>query len=80
MKFYTNRICPFAQRVWLTLLEAGTPHEFISVSITAGEKPPILTEVYRAALGADVASDGKVPVLVDGDFTLTESAVVADCA
>ena len=79
MKFLTNPICPFAQRVWLALLETETPHEYIVVSIKPGEKSPFFTETYRSALGADITSDGKVPVLVDGDTVLTESAVVAEC-
>ena len=83
LQFINNKICPFGHRVWLTLLETGTPHQFVDVSITAGEKPEFFTAAYRRALGADPASDGKVPVieekLADGTtFTLTESAVIAD--
>ena len=48
------------------------------VSIKAGEKPAFFTEAYRAALGADTSSDGKVPVLDDNGLLLTESAHVAD--
>jgi glutathione S-transferase len=79
MKFITNPICPFAQRVWLVLLESETPHEYVVENIKAGEKSSYFTATYRSALGADVTSDGKVPVLVDGDIVLTESAVVAEC-
>lgn len=46
-------------------------------------RPAWFTAAYKRALGADLASDGKVPVLeeplADGStFSLTESAVVAD--
>jgi glutathione S-transferase len=54
------------------------PAENAVTSITAGAKPAWFSEIYRAALGADPASDGKVPVLQDGAFVITESAVVAD--
>lgn len=77
MKLLTNPICPFAQRAWLALLETNTSYEEIIVSLK--EKTPFFTETYLKALGADLKSDGKVPVLIDGDFILTESAVIADC-
>jgi glutathione S-transferase len=48
------------------------------VSISPGEKPEWFTALYRSSLGADLSSDGKVPVMVDGPFVLTESAVVAE--
>ena len=78
MKFITAPICPFAHRVWLVLEHTSTPYEIAEVSIAPGEKPAWFTAAYRASLGADPASDGKVPVLQDGDFSLTESAHVAD--
>ncbi len=33
MTFYSNPICPFAHRVWLSLLETRTPHEFKHVPL-----------------------------------------------
>jgi glutathione S-transferase len=78
MRFITAKICPFAHRVWLVLEHTGTPYELVEVSIAPGEKPPSFTAAYKKALGADPASDGKVPVLEDGAFSLTESAHVAD--
>jgi glutathione S-transferase len=78
MRFITAPICPFAHRVWLVLEHTATPYEVAEVSIAPGEKPAWFTAAYRAALGADPSSDGKVPVLEDDDFSLTESAHVAD--
>jgi glutathione S-transferase len=84
LRFINNRICPFGHRVWLALLESNTPFEFVETSISPGEKPAWFTAAYRRALGADPASDGKVPVieetLADGSnlTCLTESAVIAD--
>ena len=78
MKFITAPICPFAHRVWLVLEHTGTAYERAEVSIAPGEKPSWFSAAYAKALGADASSDGKVPVLEDGAFSLTESAHVAD--
>ena len=78
--FYSNPICPFAHRVWLSLLETQTPHEFQHVPLDpSGEGREFYTPIYRAALGADQDPDsfGAVPVLRDGDFLLAESAPIA---
>lgn len=67
------------------LAESGIAFEAKETSITAGSKPEWFTDVYRKSLGADLTSDGKVPVIVvkgagadGGDFVLTESAVIVD--
>ncbi len=78
MKLVTSAICPFAQRAWLVLEHTGLPYEKMWVSISAGEKSAEFTAIYRSALGADTASDGKVPVLEDDGFVISESALIAD--
>jgi len=67
------------------LAESGIAFDAKETAITAGSKPEWFTDVYRKALGADLTSDGKVPVIVvkgagadGGDFVLTESAVIVD--
>eukprot|EP01137_Pigoraptor_chileana_P013359 Opistho-2@66781 len=75
LTFVTNPICPFAHRVWLTLEEIGLKYETKETPLT---DKPAFTEIYGKALGSDPTSDGKVPVLQDDDFILTESAVVAE--
>jgi glutathione S-transferase len=52
-------------------------YELREVSLT--DKPEWFTSTYHRALGADPASSGKVPVLVEPDagLALAESAVVA---
>lgn len=64
------------------LEETGAPYELketpLGTPSTGGAKPQWFTDAYLRALGADMTSNGKVPVLQDGDFYLTESAVVAD--
>ena len=61
----SNPICPFAERAWITLLEKNVDFEFKEVSLK--KKEPFFTETYKKALGSDPTSDGKVPILVDGD-------------
>ena len=80
MTFYSNPICPFAHRVWLSLLETQTPHEFTHVPLDpSGKGREWYTPIYRAALGADNDPDsfGAVPVIRDGDFLMAESAPIA---
>jgi hypothetical protein len=80
MTFYSNPICPFAHRVWLSLLETQTRHEFKHVPLDpSGQGREWYTPIYRAALGADQDPDsfGAVPVLRDGEFLMAESAPIA---
>ena len=78
MKFITSRICPFAQRVWLVLEQTKSEYEEVQVSIKPGEKSEFFTSAYAASRGSDPKSDGKVPILQDGDVSMTESLHVAD--
>ena len=74
--FYSNAICPFAHRVWLTLIEMGVEFEFKEVSLAT--IPDWYKPIYKSALGADPTNDeGAVPVIRDGDFVLAESSVIA---
>lgn len=65
----TNRICPFAHRAWLTLLEKDCTFDLKEASII--KKESWFTETYKKAFGHDPSSDGKVPVLIHGDNILT---------
>lgn len=40
-------------------------------------KEPYFTETYHKAFGHDPSSNGKVPILIDGDKTLTESDLIS---
>ncbi|KAG5190185.1 thioredoxin-like protein [Tribonema minus] len=63
--FITNKMCPYAQRVWIALEESGTPYEMAEVSLYgAGGKPAWFTALNPK---------GEVPVLVTAD-----GAVIAD--
>lgn len=70
-----NKICPFAHRAWLTLLEKECHFEYKEVSLT--KKEAWFTEIYKKAFGSDPNSDGKVPVIIHGDNILTESDLIS---
>lgn len=57
-----------ADRALWTLEEAGAPYEYVYVNLRQGEarQPPFLA----------LNPGGKLPVLVDGDLVLTESAAI----
>ena len=75
LQFLSHPICPFAERVWISLEEKKVDYEFKQVSLK--DKEPFFTETYRKALGHDKKSDGKVPILIDGENVITESDLVA---
>jgi glutathione S-transferase len=68
-------ICPFAQRVWLTLLEKQVP--FDKMRIDLKNKTQELKDLYKKAFGADPTSDGKVPLLVHDEKVLSESDLLS---
>jgi glutathione S-transferase len=60
----------------LTLNESGLPFTIDEVSLT--DNPAHFTALYARALGRDAASTGKVPILQDGAFILTESLAICE--
>jgi glutathione S-transferase len=56
-----------ARAVW-TLEEAGAPYEYVHVNLLKGEA--------RQATYVGINPGGKVPALVDGELTLTESGAI----
>ena len=74
LELIINNICPFAQRSWLAVEELGVPCKIRETPLQ--NKPAWFSEEYAKALGADPTSDGKVPILIDGDFHLAESAPI----
>lgn len=72
--FVYNPVCPFAQRVWLALLEKGLP--FQKMRINLKDKSQEFTKIYSKAYGRDPSSNGKVPVLIHGERILTESDLI----
>jgi glutathione S-transferase len=68
--FYYGSGSPYAWRVWLTLEHKRLPYLLKVVSFTAGDlqKPELLALNPRH----------KIPIIVDGEFSLFESAVIVD--
>jgi hypothetical protein len=58
-----------------TLIEVGAPHEVKVLDHSAF--PDSFGTLYKGAIGADPESDGSVPVIVEDDFVLAESSVIA---
>lgn len=54
--FYTHTLCPYAERVWLTLLEKGT--EFQLVQIDLSDKPRWYRSINSSGLVPAVEYDG----------------------
>ncbi|KAK9838897.1 hypothetical protein WJX74_005465 [Apatococcus lobatus] len=68
-------VCPYAQRAWLTFLELDLPYEHKLIEPSnRGEE---FLSVYRT-ITQDPEANGKVPTIIDGNFKLTESAVVVE--
>jgi glutathione S-transferase len=70
IEFYCGSGSPYAWRVWLGLEHKALPYTLKLLSFSAGD----LKQPQFLALNPR----GKVPVLVDGDFVLYESAAILD--
>jgi glutathione S-transferase len=57
VQFFTHTLCPYAERVFLTLLEKGVPFDLIHVNLSA--KPSWFRAVNPAGLVPAVRSNGK---------------------
>eukprot|EP00516_Mucochytrium_quahogii_P008657 CAMPEP_0203751326 /NCGR_PEP_ID=MMETSP0098-20131031/5415_1 /ASSEMBLY_ACC=CAM_ASM_000208 /TAXON_ID=96639 /ORGANISM=" , Strain NY0313808BC1" /LENGTH=220 /DNA_ID=CAMNT_0050640991 /DNA_START=405 /DNA_END=1065 /DNA_ORIENTATION=+ len=62
--FYTNSLCPFAQRVWICLLELDLKFKMIEVDLYGEEKPDWFFKLNPK---------GQVPILKIGDKVFVES-------
>ena len=70
IEFYCGSGSPYAWRVWLGLEHKALPYELKMLSFSAGDlKQPEFLKLNPR---------GKVPVLVDGDFALRESAAILE--
>lgn len=70
VRFYYGSGSPYAWRVWLALERKGIPYHLKTLSFDAGD----LTMPEFGALNPR----RRVPVLVDGDFALAESAAIVE--
>ena len=65
LKLYSAQICPFAQRTRALLVHLEVPFELLEIDLSDRD-PEFLA----------LSPTGRVPMLVDGDFTLYESQVI----
>lgn len=70
MIFYYGSGSPYAWRVWYALEHKQLPYTFKLLSFDAGD---LQTPAFLA-----LNPRGKVPVVVDGDFTLSESSAIME--
>ena len=70
VRFYYGSGSPYAWRVWLALEHKGIPYHLKTVSFDAGD-------LKTAEFGA-LNPRRRVPVLVDDDFVLAESAAIVE--
>ncbi len=68
MRLYHHPFSPNARRVVMTALHLGLPIELVSVDLAKGEQ--------RQPHFLQMNPNGKVPVLQDGDFYLSESHAI----
>jgi glutathione S-transferase len=65
LELYTYEACPYAQRSRIALAEKGVEHRLVEVDLSD-----------RPDWWAAVSPTGKVPLLVDGETRIWESAVI----
>jgi len=71
VQFFTNKMCPFAQKAWITLEEKQVPFELVEIGLYgAGGKPDWFMKMNPKGL---------VPVLKHGDTVVTESNDIIKC-
>jgi len=75
LKFYSNKICPFGMRAWLTLEVKKIPYEFIHCDLK--DKQDFFKEAYAKALGHAEDNAGKVPIILHKGKYIAESSIVA---
>ena len=68
--FFYGSGSPFAWRVWLALEHKQLPYDLKEISFSRGD---LKTPEYRR-----ISPRGKVPALVDDDFSLYESAAIVE--
>ncbi len=65
IRLYNAQRCPYCVRVRLVLAEKRIPHEVVEIDLS--DRPPILRTLNPR---------NRVPVLLEGDLVLPESAVI----
>ena len=74
---YTNRMCPYAQRVAIALEHSGLPHDRVEVDLY-GSKGFTKKDLKAVEAAAGLAPKGYIPVLSIDDETLRESTACVE--
>ena len=74
---YTNRMCPYAQRVAIALEHSGLPHDKVEVDLY-GSKGFTKKDLKAVETAAGLAPKGYIPVLSIDDETLRESTACVE--
>ena len=74
---YTNRMCPYAQRVAIALEHSGLPHDKVEVDLY-GSKGFTKKDLKAVEAAAGLAPKGYIPVLSIDDETLRESTACVE--
>jgi glutathione S-transferase len=69
LKFYYKTLSLYSRPVWIALLEKKLPFELIELALDGDQWQPKFLEINPF---------GRVPVLVDNDFTIFESSSILD--
>lgn len=77
MKLYATCYCPFSQRVWIALEAKGLGYQYYETE--PNRTRPLATAAGTAArVDQGNATEGKVPVIRQGEWTCAESAVILE--
>ena len=74
---YTNRMCPYAQRVAIALEHSGLPHDKVEVDLY-GSKGFTKKDLKAVETQAGLSPKGYIPVLTLDDETLRESTACVE--
>jgi len=90
---YTNPICPFAHRAWLTLVEKGVAFDVVHIPLSGeiktfkatgktlgvwASKTPEEVETIKENYKKEINSTGEVPTITYGDAIITEADVCSE--
>ena len=74
-QFYTHKMCPFAQRVWIALEAGNCPYEMQQIDLYgAGGKPDWFLDLNPEGQVPVVTCFGGAKILIDSEYILTRIA------
>ena len=74
-QFYTHKMCPFAQRVWIALEAGNCPYEMQQIDLYgAGGKPDWFLDLNPEGQVPVVTCFGGAKILIDSEYILTRLA------